>query len=433
VIHKKIEEQVMKMYHEVQGLSLKNKILLGFFVILSIGILGFLIALVVPSATIEISAGKKMVEAITNINFIKSHKSFSQNIPNKGNNFYLYPLEFRFEHAMDFPVLSKVFEGQNAFGDITLYNNYTEDITLRNGTKIQTAEGLIFLSKHYVRVPPVKRVKNKEGEIVLEPGSALVNVRANDFDLYQEVIGSRGNIPPQKFTVPGLTNYMQKFVWGESTVSFHGGTTRWRMEVQQSDLDAAKEKMKNVLFAKAEENITKYIGEQNMLMQNKIALFPLKDYIKEEVSKITIDPKILGQNIEVFSVKGEMLVSAYVFSQKDFYDFLQSHIEKKRDPAMKIEAVDFGTMVLRKFEETPAEIRVTADIQGRQSYEIDENSETGKKFQVMVKDRIRGMSLEDAMKFISNRDEVGAVSIAVWPPVKKHLPMIRKNIHIIEK
>lgn len=433
VIHKTGEEQVAKIYNEVQGLSLKNKLLLGIFVILSVGILGFLLALVAPSATIEISAGKKMISAITNINFIKSHKSFSQDIPNKGNNFNLYPLEFRFEHAMDFPVLSKIFEGQNAFGDITLYNNYNEDITLRNGTKIQTAEGLIFVTKHYVRVPSIKRVKNKEGKTVLEPGSALVNVQANDFDLYQEVIGSRGNILPQKFTIPGLTHYMQKFVWGESVAPFRGGTTRWRMEVQQSDLDAASEKMKKLLFAKAEENITKYINEQNMLMQNKIALFPLKDYIKEEVSKITIDPKILGQNIEMFSVKGEMLVSAYVFSQKYFYDFLQSHIDKKRDPAMKIETIDFATMALRKFEETPSEIRVAVDIQGRQSYEIDENSEAGKKFQTTMKEQIRGMSIEDAFKFISNRDEVGAVDISVWPPVKKSLPMIRKNIQIIEK
>jgi hypothetical protein len=398
--------------------------------------LSFLIALILPSAEIEIITEKKMIESVVNINFIKTDKSLEESIEkmkNHGNNFHLYPIEVRFEDEIDFPVISKIFEGQNAFGDIILYNNYPDPITIRNKTKFQTKDGLIFLSKHYVRIPGIQRVENEKGEISVQPGQALVNLIASEVDVYQEIIGSRGNIDPQKFSIPGLTSYMQKFVWGENKKAFRGGTTRWRRAVQQYDIDAARDKLNNILYTKSKEKILEFINQHNSINPTKLTLFPIEKYIIAEVSKVEFPEEIIGQNIQQFHVKGEMLVKAYVFTKEDFYEFMVSHIEKKKDPKMKIEKFEFEAMTFRNFEETPLEIRIATSMQGRQSYKIDSESEEGKEFQGRVKKHLRGMRKDEALKFLRNQKEINQVKIKVWPPMKKHMPLVTNNIVIVEK
>ena len=432
IVREQREEHIHKVYETVQELPLRNKILLGIASIISVAIVSFVIALIAPSATITVQAEKKMIDSIVNCNFIKTEQSFLEPEKNHGNNFHLYPLEFRFEHEFNFPVLSKIFEGQNAEGQVKMYNNYYEDITLRDGTKIQTEDGMIFLTKHYVRIPARHKVTDEDGNESLAPGEALVDVVANDMDLYQEVIGSRGNIGASRFFVPGLTNYMQKFIWGESEREFSGGTTRWRIEAQESDIAAAQEKMENMLFTTAKEEIVQYIEEQNITSPYKVGLFPLERHIKKEIVKIDIPEGTIGTSIKEFPVKGQLLVSAFVFSQTDFQKFLKAHLETKRDPRMKVEALDFSTMTLRQFNETPAEIRVTASLKGRQSFQVDDFSEHGKDLQEKVKTKLTGMNVGEAHKVLSNMPEINHVQINVWPPVKKHLPLIADNIEIIE-
>ncbi len=433
VIKKGGEEKWGEIQNKFEGLSLKNKILVGIAGIFSIAVFSFLIAIIAPSAEVEIIAEKKIINSVVNANFIKTERSFSENLEDKGNNFYLYPIDIRFEDEIIFPVLSKIFEGQNSFGDAIIYNNYPEPITLKNGTKLQTEDGILFLTKHYVRIPGIQKKKDKDGKEFIQPGQALVNLIANDLDIYQEVIGSRGNIQPKKLIVPGLTSYMQRFIWAETQEPFRGGTTRWRKEVQQSDLDAAKDKINSILYEKAKTKLIEFINEQNKNIERKITLFKLDNYIKNEISKIEFPSDILGKKLDSFFVKGEMLISAYVFHEKDFYKFVIEHLEKKSDPRMKIEKMDFDTMTFRKFEETSSEIRVAVDLKGRQSFYVDNKSEDGNKFQEKIRDYLRGLRKEEAIKYLLNQPEINQVNIKIWPLIKKHMPLVKDNIKIIEK
>jgi len=370
---------------------------------------------------------------VVNMNFIKSTEDFTSHLKDVNNRFHLYPLELHFEDRFQFPVISKVFEGQNAQGELKLSNGFAEDITLRDGTRLQTESGLIFFTKHYVKVPARSEEVNEKGEKVLVPGEVQVRVVASETDIYQEVIGSRGNISPQKLDIPGLTSYMQKFIWGENKEAFKGGTTRWRREVQQEDLDAAKDKMNSVLYAKAKEKLNMFIREKNIQLEEKIILFDIEKYIKNEISNIKFPENILGTRMENFPVSGEMLISAYVYYNKNFYNFMKSHIEKKRDPKMKIEKINFDSMTFRYFEETPQEIRVAVDLQGRQSYKITDETMEGEAFEKYIQGLISGMNVVAAEKILHNRPEISQTKITIWPPFKKRLPLIPENIRVIEK
>jgi hypothetical protein len=427
------EEKIENVKTQIQQLPIKSKILFGVFGLFSLVFFVFLLSFIMPSATIELVAVKKNIASVVNMNFIKTENTLLEKQEDKGNNIHLYPIEIRFEDRLEFPVLSKIFEGQNSEGELTLYNSFAEDITLRDGTRLQTDEGLIFFTKHYIKIPARSEALDEEGKKILKTGTAQVRVVAAEKDIYQEVIGSRGNIEMQKLNIPGLTSYMQKFVWGENKEAFKGGVTRWRREIQQEDLDAAQDKINSVLYAKATKKLLSFIHEQSALQEQDIILFDVEKYIKNEISNITFPENIEGASLEYFPVKGEMLISAYVYYDDVFYKFLENQIYKKRDPKMKIEKMQFDSMTFRYFKETSQEIRISVDLQGRQSYVIDKESEAGKAFQKEIQNTVRGMSIADAKALLYNRPEIRELKISVWPPFKKRFPLIVDNIHIEEE
>ena len=433
VIKKNKKEHIDKAYQSFQSLSLKNKTLIIIAFIFSIGILCFLISLIIPKATIYISSEKKLVETVVNTNFIKTNSTIEDSLQDHGNNFHLYPIEFYFEDEIEFPVLSKVFEGQPSKGVIMLFNNYPEAITLKKGTRLQTEKGLLFLTDYYVRIPGTTKQTDETGNTNLVPGKARVSISANDVDIYQEIIGSKGNIKPQKLIIPGLTQYMQKFIWGENRTELTGGTTRWRREVQDSDIEAASEKLKNILLEKTNEQIQIFLTEHNAKQEKKLAVLPINDNISQELSKISFNEDILGKNLEYFNIKGKMLIKAFVFFEDSFNKFMQEHIRKKEEPHMYIDKINFASMIFRKFQETPTEIRVAVSLQGRQSYKINNETVEGQKFQDTLKAHIKGMKLDQGLKFLRNKAEINKVKIEVWPPMKKSFPLIPDNILIVEQ
>ncbi len=431
IIKQTSEEQAEKAYISFKELSLKNKILIWFASIFAIWILTLLIALILPSANVKITSEKKIIDIVANINFIKSKNNLENIKEDQGNNVNLYPIDFIFEDNFDFPVLSKIFEWQHSEGQITMYNNYTESISLKDWTRIQTTNGLFFTTKHYVRISWVQRVKNKNWKTVLQPGSAKVDIIAEDLDLYQNIIWSRGNIKEKnKFIVPWLTSYMQKFIWWENETSLSWGITRWRKEVRETDVDAAKEKMNITLLNQAKEKIKNYITDFN-LTHKKIALFPVKNFIIKEVVQMKVPDDVIGKSDDYFNINGKMLIKAYVFYEDHFYKFLKNEFKRKEDPNMHIEKILFDNMIFRKYAETYSEIRVTCSLQWRQSYNLDEESKDGKIFQAQLKEHIAWFKIEDAQKYIQNKREINDVKIKLWPPIKKHLPMVKENIKII--
>lgn len=432
IIREGSEEKLNIVKAKYETMTTTNKVVLSMLVIVASMVSLFLFALIVPSAKIKVEPKRQVFSHIVNLNFVKTKESYNADIKNHDNNFHLYPIEILKSEEIIFPVLSKIFEGQNSKGIVTLYNKYSDPITLKKGTRLQTNDGLFFFTTHYVSIPKSKKVKNDEGIEELTAGSAKVEVVASELDLYQEIIGSRGNIPPQSFFIPGLTNYMQKFIWGESEETFSGGTTRWRKEVSKEDQIAAEAKLSKVLEHEATIELEKFLADANKGRKRKIRHLPISEYFNTELVKISFDESLLGKNLDEFSIKGEMLITAYVFYEQDVFDFLREHLHIKRNPLMKIDQLDYNNLAYRKFAETPLEIRVATEIKGSQSYKVDLDSESGKLFQEKVKKELRGELVDNAKKWINNQEEVSQAEITIFPPIKKHLPLVKDNIKIIE-
>lgn len=90
-----------------------------------------------------------------------------------------------------------------AEGVVTLVNTMTAPQPLVATTRLLSPDGVLFRLKSGVTVPA---------------GGRLEAVR-----VYADQVGEQGNIGPTKFTIPGLSKWLQARVWAESTAAMRGG------------------------------------------------------------------------------------------------------------------------------------------------------------------------------------------------------------------
>ncbi len=119
-----------------------------------------------------------------------------------------------------------------AEGKIFVYNSKsTSSQRLIKNTRFESSNGLIFRIKESIEVPAV--TKDAKGNVV--PGSVVA-------DVFADGTGEQYNLPPERFTVPGLKGTEQfDVVYGESTSPFSGGFEGEKYIIDEAELETAKQ------------------------------------------------------------------------------------------------------------------------------------------------------------------------------------------------
>lgn len=133
-----------------------------------------------------------------------------------------------------------------AEGKIFIYNTVsTAPQRLIKNTRFETKDGLIFRIKESVEVPGA--TKDAKGNAV--PGSVVA-------DVFADGTGEQYNIPPSRFTVPGLKDTDQyESVYAESSAAFVGGFEGEKYIIDAGELDTAKQALHMELRAKMLEEL----------------------------------------------------------------------------------------------------------------------------------------------------------------------------------
>ena len=165
-------------------------------------------------------------------------------------------------------------EGSNkSEGKVILYNsvNPPRVVKLVKNTRLLSAQGKIFRLKKEVSIPQATISGNK-----IIPGQIEVEVIADE-------AGEEYNIPPTKFSVPGLAgSATYSYVWGESKENMRGGSKSSVKMVSSKDLDDANK----IIETKLKEKITSKIKEQS---KDNYLIF--KDAISNDNIEISCDHK----------------------------------------------------------------------------------------------------------------------------------------------
>ena len=329
-----------------------------------------------------------------------------------------------------FNTTSKVFNGTNATGQIKIINTSDEEWPLKDKTRFQTEEGIIFRIQRGITVPAIS--EDEEGNTVL--GEFVVDVVADPFDIYDHPVGDRGNIGPSKFIIPGLSKYSQDLIWGESSVPMAGGVTSFEKVVMEEDIEAAKKQIEDNLVLMARDDLRAYIEEMNKLNHTNLVLLDDRRYLQTELQDLRISEDIEGSKQEKFEVFAKIKAEGVAYDFDQLFAILKKELKSRTHPDMRIrdDSISPDTITYEVIDEDEdlGQIKITATIQGIEEYVIEPDLEAGLRFSNKLKEKVLGLSVEEATNYINNLTEVDEIQIKVWPIWLSTMPRIPDNIEV---
>lgn len=407
-----------------------NRRFLGFILALSLGLFLIISYIALPGATVYIKPKFDTLEYTINITLADKRKNqtlLSQNQPHVIASEEIVTVT---KQTKIFNTTSKLFDGVNAQGFITVFNQSEDQWPLKKETRFQTTDGLIFRIKEGIFVPP-KTVDELGKET---PGTFTVAVEADPLDIYENPIGERGNVGPTKFIIPGLSQFNQKLLWGESTKPMEGGVTRYQRIVQAEDIEAAKKQIQDNLVIMAREDLSTRIEEMNKLNHTNLVLLDDPKYLKTNLQELRISDDLEGSLRDKFEVFAQIEAKGIAYDFDQLFAVLKKELKTRAHPDMQIKddsiRPDSITFESVGEDEVLGQIKITATIKGIQEYVIDSSLQAGLRFSDKVKERIVGLSAEEAESYIANLPEVDQVDIKLWPIWLSRVPRIADNIDI---
>ena len=407
-----------------------NRKFLGFILALSLGLFLIITYIALPGATVYVKPKFDNIEYTANITLADKRKNqtlLSRNEPHVVASEEIMTVT---KQTKVFNTTSKLFDGVNAQGFITIYNTSDDEWPLKKETRFQTSDGLVFRIKEGVFVPG--KTVDEEGNET--PGTFTAAVEADEFDIYDHPIGERGNIGPTKFIIPGLSEYNQKLLWGESSQPMEGGVTRYQRVVQEEDIEAAKKQIHDNLTLMAREDLNTHIEEMNRLNHTNLVLLDDPRYLKTELQELRISDDLEGSLREKFEVFAQIEAKGVAYDADQMFAILKKEIKTRVHPDMQIQETSIRPESISlesvSEDEVLGQIKVTATIKGIQEYVIDSSLQAGLRFSNKVKERIVGLTVEEAESYVGNLPEVDEVRIKLWPIWLSRIPRIADNIEV---
>ncbi len=398
--------------------------------IVSLGLFMLIGYIALPSATIYIRPKFDNIDFTINVTLADKRKNQTLLRENQPHMIASEVISTTTKQTKVFSTSSKEFDGENAKGKIKVVNTSDDPWKLKEETRFQTDDGLVFRIPKGLIVPP--RERDTEG--TLTPGSLVSYVEADPFDIYGEPIGDRGNVPPTRFIIPGLSKYNQRIIWGESEGGMTGGVTSYREIVTDDDIKAAEKQIEDNLILMAKEDLRTYIDEVNQLNQTNLVLLDDSRYLKTELVDLRFSDDLEGSYKAKFELFARIDAEGVAFDFDQLFALLKKELGSRTHPDMRLRE---GSIVPENIvyevideDELLGHIKITATIVGIEEFNIDSATIAGARFGSRVKEKILGLSIEEAENLVGNFSEVDAVEIKTWPLWIDKIPRVPEGIEI---
>jgi len=272
-----------------------------------------------------------------------------------------------------------------ASGPVTIYNNKNTSQTLVATTRFLTEDGLLFRLKKQVTIPA-------KSEITAE-------IEADES-------GDKYDISPTRFSIPGLSEALQKLVWAESKEKMSGGVKRVGT-LTATEIATAQEKMLNGL----DELIKKELKIDNNF--DKIILF------NKEITSQDISNKE-GDEVEKFQITVKLKVETVEINKEKLLTWTKEQYKKELGLESEILNYDLDsfTAFLESITSLYANVKtsLTAYVLGDLDIE---------KFE---KKKIFGMDEEALEYFFKQYDNIKEVKVDFWPFWVRTVPSMPDHV-----
>ena len=427
----KLKEKMKRKKQEANRTRLvliaPNKQALFTLILVSVLLLLAIAYIALPGATVYLTPKSGILDPSFNVSFLDY--GMNRSVVDESDELgYIVVGSYRvqppaFTKKINYGSTGKISKGQRASGFLTVTNLSTNPWDLAATTRFQTDDGLIFRTPIAVRVPPA----GPSG-----PGKLNVAVTADEFDSNNQVIGTRGNIGPSKFSLPGLKNSEnQKKLYAENTSPMTGGTTETIKMAVKDDIEAAKAQLKRDIIKGAPDELKRYLEQQNLINKTNLSLLTDTHVLKLSEPTFTVQENLTGQAVDQFEVSATYTAQSLSFDREKLVNALKERLVTRVDPDKKIIRISDDDISFKYLDEdaNAGKVRFTVVMRAIQVYELDPERENGQRFIKKIADHILGMRIEDAITYLQQQtDEIARVDIKTWPMWAPTIPNIADNI-----
>ncbi|HYE59643.1 MAG TPA: hypothetical protein VEA18_00460 [Candidatus Kapabacteria bacterium] len=290
------------------------------------------------------------------------------------------------------PTGSRVESGV-AGGVVTLYNKSNVAQPLVATTRLQTADGILFRLRNRVTVPA--------------NGSVEAQVYAD-----KEGVGN--NLPPSKFTIPGLAEAKQQVIYAESTLPMNSGSTTIGI-LSDDDVKKAEKVVTDALLEKGKNTLS-------TLYPDKHGVFLVTD------SAVALDGATkVGDEVSSFAMKGSGTVVAVFYDpEKIRVAAVDTLMKKSVTDTDSIEpSKDLPTVSLREYAKDKGTATVTIFQSGRAVL----NPESKQIQKVML----FGKTKEEVRRYLLSLKRVHSVDVQFRPAWMMTVPHVPDHVQVIVK
>ncbi len=381
----------------------------------------FVIFRLLPSADVQVKPREETVSHAMNILLMQSGATVDGSA--RVRKMDLFPITVVLRRSLTSNSISKEFIGTSSTVQMTIINKTEQPYSLRNGTRVTNQAGMIF--------------RLQDAVVNLEPGKEMtVTAKAEDLDLYDQIIGDRGNVPVGlRWEIPGLAPEERKKIYGENKKKGVGGTTAYRSVLRKEDLDIALHRLEQQLEASAKERVEEERQKRNATDRHRtLAILAYPELTKVQYSGAVLPLDQVGKTITSFTVETTLIYTALTYDVQTILDVLSkellSHVQEGKkimDDTIGLNHIDVRVI---SYDDNLSWVKITAELLGKDRYILDPLTPDGAIFGKRVREKVAGLSKTDALRIVKNMPEVEDADVSVWPPWQRTLPSIPSNISI---
>lgn len=408
---------------QVMGLLSLPKIRIWFLIGLSVLLFLFVILRLLPSAEIRVWPRQDSLSQTTNVYLAGSGAASS--LATRLRIMPLVPVAVTVHRSILYDQISKEFIGTDAQVSMTIFNKTTEPYRLKTGTRLVNQAGMVFKLLSIADIPA--------------GGTISVKAKADHEDLYGEDIGDRGNVPAGlKWDFAGLDADLRKSIYAENKTPATGGKTASRKVLQQSDLTGphgAVSHLQITLLAEAKQLVEQERQRRNLADPGVQLEFLTKDdVIKAEFTNIILPTAMIGKAADAVPIEGTLTYRMNAYDAKGLLAMLSadlaSHVVEGKRLMSESLTTDRLKVYIIEFADDLTSIKLTAELAGTEEYVLDPLTPSGALFAKTVREKVAGLSMDDALRITRNLPEVEKAEISIWPPWGGTVPGILSHITI---
>jgi len=327
--------------------------------------------------------------------------------------------------------ISKNFTGTNAHMMVTIFNDSSEQFSLRKGSRLLNQAGMKFRLRDDLILPARSKIE--------------VGADADPIDQYGEVLGERGNVPAGvKWDFPGLTEKERAVIYGRNLKPGTGGKTSYVNLLSKEDVEGtpqhpgARQLLMQELLNVAKQQVEEERQSRNKLTGSHLVQLNYQDLTKIEFKDFQLSSEFIGQNVTTIPVSGTIEYTVILYDENDLLELLKEEVYSRIPPSKTVvesslskENMDLN--VIAPWDDDFRWVKITANLTYTERYVINPITPTGARFGKYIRDNVAGKTVQEALRIVRNLPEVDSVEISVWPPWAFTLPTLGNNIAITEK